>query len=70
MDGPTHYSMAEHVMEQARDALNEGAPDGRVAALIALSQVHATLAAAAAAALGQSGADGRAWRDVAGTGGG
>ncbi len=67
MDGPTHYSMAEAVMEQARDALHEGDPDGRVASLMAFSQVHATLAAAAAAALGPSGADDRAWRDVAGT---
>ena len=73
MDGPTHYTMAEFLIEEAQSQLRAGDPDGqdgqddRAASLIAIGQIHATLAVAAAAALGPSGADDRAWRDVADT---
>jgi hypothetical protein len=66
MDGPTHYSMAEKVMVDAQEALDKK-DHVLVASLIAFSQVHATLAAAAAAALGPSGTDHQVWRDIAGT---
>lgn len=54
MDGPSHYSMAEEAMRRAQEAL-ENKDHVLVASLIAFSQVHATLAAAAAVALGASG---------------
>ena len=53
-------------MGEAQDKLNAGEP-GRAAFLIASSQVHATLAATAAAALGPSGTEDHAWKRVAGT---
>ena len=64
MDGPSHYTMAEFLMEEAQIKLNEGDPDGRAAFLITSSQIHATLAAAAAAALGPSSAEDHAWREM------
>ena len=70
MDGPTHYTVAEYLIEEAQSRFRAGDPDDpddHAASLIAIGQIHATLAVAAAAALGPSGADDRAWRDVAGT---
>jgi hypothetical protein len=60
MDGPEHYRLSEEIANEAAGKLNrEGSDTSMVAALIALAQVHATLAAAAAAAGGSTG-----WREV------
>ena len=67
MDGPTHYTMAEALIAEAVDDLRKGDPDGRVAFLIAIGQVHATLAAAAATALGASVTEASDWEFVAGS---
>ena len=67
MNGPSHYTMAEALIEEAQDILHARDTDGRAAPLIAIGQVHATLALAAATALGTSAAEARAWTGVAGT---
>ena len=54
MDGPSHHSVAEEAMRRAQEAF-KNEDHVLVAPLIAFSQVHATLVAAAAAALGASG---------------
>jgi hypothetical protein len=68
MNGPSHYTMAEALIEEAQDILLARDTDGRAAPLIAIGQVHATLALAAATALGTSAAaEARAWTGAAGT---
>jgi hypothetical protein len=68
MDGPQHYSEAERLLEQA-EAMAEDKDFYReqdaVPALLA-ALAHATLANAAAAALGTSDRDHISWRRVAG----
>jgi hypothetical protein len=50
MDGPGHYRRSEELAEKARDHLDRKGAEATAASYIALAQVHATLAAAAAAA--------------------
>lgn len=74
MTGPEHYIRAEQLVRQVRDGHQEGTD---VAAIIAAAQVHATLALAAATAMGTSFVDGSeggmtiedwdAWWTTAGT---
>jgi len=61
MTGPEHYRQAELLIEHINDPKKW---DMRV---FAAAQVHATLALAAATAVGTEGADSRAWADAAGT---
>jgi hypothetical protein len=63
MTGPEHYVLAEKLLTEATQARGEAARARR----IAIAQVHATLAAAAATALGGSDLEPAAWRDAAGT---
>lgn len=63
MNGPQHYEAAERLLRSAHElALIEGADpevrDRAVMATVAEAQVHATLALAAATALGLSDRDG------------
>lgn len=72
MNGPEHYTRAEHLLREVRDGHQEGTD---VAAILAAAQVHATLALAAATAMGapvdgeaDSGLpplDAKAWNDIA-----
>lgn len=48
MKGPTHYSEAERLIEQARDVQADSGPGCGSAELLAEAQVHATLAQTAA----------------------
>ena len=63
MTGPEHYVLAEKLLTEAGQARGEAARARR----IAIAQVHATLALAAATALSGSGLESAAWRDSAGT---
>ena len=66
MTGPDHYRQAEELTAKAHDYLGQG--EGQSAAVwAAVAQIHATLALAAATALGTTAANGRAWTEVAGT---
>ena len=63
MTGPEHYAEAEKLLADP----NYGEPRGiRRSETVATAQVHATLALAAATALG-AGLDERAWREATGT---
>ena len=66
MTGPDHYHEAEEIINQV---LTDGFDHTKYsyADLLAMAQVHATLAAAAASAIGTSSAEMRAWNGVAGT---
>ena len=67
MTGPDHYAEAERLLALT-ERHSTGATYGPEWALtIAAAQVHATLAHAAATALGTAGPDSRAWADVAAT---
>ena len=66
MNGPGHFARAAELMTQADQAILEADPP-RGAVLAAIAQTHATLALAAATALGTSPAEARAWAEVAGT---
>jgi hypothetical protein len=73
MTGPEHYTRAEQLLREVRDGHQEGTD---VAAILSAAQVHATLALAAATAMGapvdgegDSGLpprDCKAWYDAAG----
>jgi hypothetical protein len=65
MTGPEHYYEAQQLLADP----NYGEPKGIARSeTIAAAQVHATLALAAATALGASSpVDAQAWRDAAGT---
>lgn len=52
MNGPSHYVKGEELAEHAEDLIKQGDPDGLAPVWAALAHVHATLAEAAAAALG------------------
>jgi hypothetical protein len=67
MDGPKHYTEAEVIAEQAEVALRKGDPDHLATAWVALAQVHATLALAAATAV-ESDMENASWHEVAGPG--
>ena len=71
MTGPGHYQEAERLLALAASEVagSDGlhtSYDGQAALIIADAQVHATLAVAAATALGTH-TEGRAWADIAGT---
>ena len=66
MTGPDHYRKAEELAAQAREYLGRGEGQDSAAVWAAVAQIHATLALAAATALGTA-ADGHAWTDAAGT---
>jgi len=67
MTGPDHYRKAEELATKADDYLGQGEGQHSAAVWAAVAQVHATLALAAATALGTTAADGRAWADAGGT---
>ena len=67
MTGPDHYRKAEELTAKAHDYLGQGEGQDSAAVWAAVAQIHATLALAAATALGTTAADGRAWHEVAGT---
>jgi predicted trehalose synthase len=67
MTGPDHYLEAEELTEKAREYLGQGDEQESAAVWAAVAQVHATLALAAASALGTMAAESRPWADVAGT---
>jgi hypothetical protein len=66
MTGPDHFRKAEELTEKAHEYLGQGDGQENAALWAAVAQIHATLALAAATALGTA-AEGRAWADVAGT---
>jgi hypothetical protein len=68
MNGPSHYTKAEELAGHAESLIEAGDVDGLATAWAVVAQVHATLANVAANALGPSGAEARAWADVAGSG--
>ena len=65
MTGPEHYAEAERLLTDAFDEVRHGDPAEAV--VLAQAQVHATLALAAATAVGTAGPDGHAWAEVAAT---
>ena len=64
MTGPEHYIAAEELLEDAGHARDED----DAARVLGIAQVHATLALAAATAVGKRDIDNRAWVVAAGTG--
>ena len=67
MTGPEHYAEAERLLALA-GRHSSGATYGPEWALtLTAAQVHATLALAAATAVGTAGPDGHAWADIAAT---
>jgi hypothetical protein len=67
VNGPSHYVKGEELAEHAEDLIKQGDPDGLAPVWAALAHVHATLAEAAAAALGTSHLDALTWAEVART---
>jgi uncharacterized membrane protein len=68
VSGPEHYAEAERLLKLVRDeSQGRDTYQPEWVPVVTLAQVHATLALAAAAALGTSPTEGRAWADVAGT---
>lgn len=66
MTGPEHYKEAERLVAGIlQGRYDESERPG--SELLTIAQVHATLAAAAASALGGSVTETRAWASVAGT---
>lgn len=65
MTGPEHYHAAEKLLEENQE--HPSSSINKTASLIGQAQVHATLALAAATALGSGGLESREWADVAGT---
>ncbi len=67
MTGPDHYAEAERLLALA-GRHSKGATYGQEwTPTLAAAQIHATLALAAATAVGTAGPDSRAWADVAAT---
>jgi hypothetical protein len=64
MTGPEHYVAAEELLEDVGHARDED----DAARVLGIAQVHATLALAAATAVGKRDIDNRAWVVAAGTG--
>ena len=64
MTGPQHYVIAEELLVDARQAQEED--DSTRMRRLAIAQVHATLALAAATGVPDSGAEGKKWLDAAG----
>lgn len=77
MTGPEHYRRAEELLANIPSITDHHAMGGveqeptyiesMHLPAVAVAQVHATLAAAAATALGEAPAETRAWTEVAGT---
>ena len=68
MTGPDHYREAERILTEEISIDASGAEVHRAFEVaVAAAQVHATLALAAATALGASAAEVRTWADVLGT---
>lgn len=67
MTGPDHYLKAEELAAKAANYLGQGEGQESAAVWAAVAQIHATLALAAATALGKTAADSHAWADAAGT---
>jgi hypothetical protein len=67
MTGPDHCRKAEELAVKAHEYLGQGDGQASAAVWAAVAQIHATLALAAATAVGTTAADGRAWVDAAGT---
>jgi hypothetical protein len=65
ISGPLHYVRAGYYARQAAEAEQIGQYESAVA-LAAIGQIHATLAAASAAALHDENGDTREWRNVTG----
>jgi hypothetical protein len=65
MTGPEHYHAAEKLLEENQE--HPSSSINKTASLIGQAQVHATLALAAATALGSGSLENREWADVAGT---
>jgi hypothetical protein len=70
MTGPEHYREAERLIGMAREShhadLYGHESDSQSALILADAQVHATLASAAATALGTARAETMAWAEAAG----
>ena len=67
MTGPDHYAEAERLLALA-GRHSKGSTYGQEwTPTLAAAQIHATLALAAATAVGTAGPDSRAWADVAAT---
>ena len=66
MTGPEHYRKAEELLGQADQLLDGDEPSAATWA-IGKAQAHATLALAAATAIGTAGTESRSWADAAGT---
>jgi hypothetical protein len=67
MTGPDHYRKAEELAAKADEYVGRGEGQESAAVWAAVAQIHATLALAAATALGTRSPDGQAWADVAGS---
>jgi hypothetical protein len=67
MTGPEHYAEAERLLTEQVFISGNHTTRRAFAETVAAAQVHATLAAAAAAAIGTSAQDAREWASVAGT---
>jgi len=65
MTGPEHYLAAERLLEEIQE--HPSSSINKTESLMGQAQVHATLALAAATALGSVGFDSREWAEVAGT---
>jgi hypothetical protein len=66
MTGPDHYRKAEELTAKAHDYLGQGEGQDSAAVWAAVAQIHATLALAAATALGTTAADGYCGLSLAG----
>jgi hypothetical protein len=67
VNGPSHYVKGEELAERAEGLTEQGDLHGLAPVWAAPAQVHATLAEAAAAALGSSHGEALEWFDVART---
>jgi hypothetical protein len=67
MTGPEHYAEAERLLALADRHTRGVTYDQEWTLTLTAAQVHATLALAAATAVGTAGPDGHAWADVAAT---
>jgi hypothetical protein len=67
MTGPEHHAEAERLLALADRHTRGVTYDQEWTLTLAAAQVHATLALAAATAVGTAGPDGHAWADVAAT---
>ena len=66
MTDPEHYQQADRILSEASTGQGDDYMRHR-AELLAMAQVHATLACAAASAIGAPPTEAHGWHDVAGT---